>query len=65
MGPTPSSFKLLLIYLGMTGRASKWMEIVVKGCIKAINASNWLRMAEMSRNCRKCIGISKKMMVNG
>ena len=40
----------------MTGNASKWMEIVVKGCIRAINSSNWLRMAEMSRNGRKCIG---------
>ena len=40
----------------MTGNASKWMEIVVKGCIRAINASNWLRMAEISRNGRKCIG---------
>ena len=40
----------------MTGDASKWMEIVVKGCIVAVNAFNWLRMAEMSRNSRKCIG---------
>ena len=34
----------------MTGNASKWMEIVVKDCIRAINASNWLRMAEMAES---------------
>ena len=39
----------------MTGNASEWIEIVVKGCIRAINYSKWLRMAEMSRNGRKCI----------
>ena len=32
------------------------MEIVVKGCIRAVSVSNWQRMAEMSRNGRKCIG---------
>ena len=40
----------------MLGNALKGMEIVVKGCTRAINASNWLRMAEMSRNGRKCTG---------
>ena len=44
----------------MTSNASKWMEIVVKGCIRAVNASNWLRMAKMSRNVRKCIGNIRK-----
>ena len=56
---------MLLIYLGMTGNASKWMEIDVKGSIRAENASNWLRMAEMSRNGRKCIGNIRKLYSNG
>ena len=47
---------MLLIYLGMISNASKWMEIVVKGSIRSINASIWLIMAAMSRNGRKCIG---------
>ena len=53
-------FKLLLIYLGTTVNGSKWMEIVVKGCIRSINASSWQRIAEMSRNGRKCIGNGRK-----
>ena len=44
----------------MTGNASKWMEFVVKGCIRAISAASWLRMAEMSRKTRKCIGNWRK-----
>ena len=39
-----------------TGNASKWIEIVVKGCRRAVNASNWIRMTEMSINGRKWIG---------
>ena len=44
----------------MTVNASKWMEIVVKGYIRAVNASNSLRMVEMSGNGRKCIGNIRK-----
>ena len=44
----------------MTGNASKWMEIVVKGCIRAVNASKFLRMAELFRNGRNCIGNIRK-----
>ena len=47
----------------MTGNASKWMEIVVKGCIISINASNWLIMTETSKNGRKCIRNWRKWII--
>ena len=47
----------------MTDKASKWMKIVVKDCIRAVNSSNLLRMAEMFRNGRKFIGNIRKFYV--
>ena len=47
---------MLLIGVGMTGNAWKWLEIVGKGCMRAIYGSNWLICLEMARNGWKWIG---------
>ena len=36
--------------MGITGNAWKWLEIVGKGCMRAIYGSNWLICLEMAEN---------------
>ena len=47
---------MLLNGVRMTEIAWKWLEIVGKGCIRALYGSNWLLCLKMARNGWKWIG---------